>query len=214
MKDPMYEEWTKPRIKKIENIFGKNWFINRNIFDVGCSYGEIGEHFIKLGANVTFTDLQDKCLQAIKDRFADKYGIEADTIKLDQNEPYQLDRHYDLAIHCGVLYCLSNWKKNLETVMRHADHMILETAIDPLGVRDIPNSFTECELERHLKDLGCKFLKICDPDLNAYGKYFWEGGYAFQKYDWLQSDFAGNPSCQVNERGYSVIPRRMWLVIK
>ena len=214
MKEPMYDEWTKPRIKKIEDIFGKNWFINKNIIDIGCNYGAFGEHFLKLGANVTFTDWNESYLEAIKVAVAANYEMEAETLLIDQNKPYTLEKSYDLAIHCGVLYCLSEWKKNLEIVTQSAAYTILETAIDPLGERDLVNSFTEEEVEGHLKGLGCKFLKICDPALNAYGRYHWKGGYAFQRYDWIKSDFIGSPAGQINTRGYVVIPRRMWLIIK
>jgi len=214
MKEPMYDEWTKPRIKKIEDIFGKNWFINRNVIDVGCSYGAVGEHLLKLGANVTFTDWQEKCLTDISERFKSKYEVEADVFLQDQNQFYEFKKHYDLAVHFGVLYCLSNWRQNLEIVVKNSDYTILETAIDPLGTRNLVNSFTECEVEDHLKSLGCKFLKLCDPALNSYGKYRWDRGHAFQKYDWVESDFIGCPAGQSNELGYVVIPRRMWLIIK
>lgn len=214
MKEPMYDEWTKPRIKKIEDIFGKNWFINRNVLDVGCNYGAFGEHFLKLGANVTFTDWNESYLEAIKVIVNTNYDMEAETLLIDQNKPYELEGRYDLAIHCGVLYCLSNWKDSLTNTLRNSEHMVLETAIDPLGDRNLVNSFTEEEVEGHLRDLGCKFLKICDPALNAYGRYHWKDGYAFQKYDWIKSDFIGNPAGQPNAHGYVVIPRRMWLVMK
>lgn len=214
MKEPMYDEWTRPRIKKIEDIFGKNWFVNRNVIDIGCSYGAFGEHFLKLGANVTFTDWHQPCLDDISARIKANYDLEAEVLLQNQNEPYALENNYGLAIHCGVLYCLSEWKKNLEIVTQSAAYTVLETAIDPLGSRNLVNSFTEEEVEAHLTELGCKFLKICDPALNAYGRYHWKDGYAFQKYDWIKSDFIGNPAGELNAHGYVVIPRRMWLIIR
>jgi len=213
MKMLMYKDWKNKRVKKIKNIFGEEWFFNKKILDIACNYGEVGIEFLRLGADVTFTDIDKECLDELNITL---YNMKhkADTFLLDLEQPYDLKKRFDLALHLGSLYCIQNWKLNLETVLKHTNTMILETVVNIDGLsNDTITPFTETEVEQHLADLGCKTIKILDSKLNTNGRY---GGdlKAKQIYDWDKRDFVGYDYNELVKNQTVIVPRRMWIVVK
>jgi len=85
MKHLFYEEWKNKRVKKIENIFGRDWFCGKSILELGAAHGDVGSHFLKLGAEVIFTDIKEEYLQSIKDKIMD-LNYTAYTLHIDQNK--------------------------------------------------------------------------------------------------------------------------------
>ena len=98
MKHLFYEEFKNKRVKKIENIFGRDWFCGKSILELGAAHGDVGLHFLKLGAEVIFTDIREEYLQSIKDKVKD-LNYTAYTLQIDQNKRYDLGHKFDLVIH-------------------------------------------------------------------------------------------------------------------
>lgn len=213
MKVLMYEDWYKKRLKKIKDIFGEEWFYDKSVLEIACSYGDIGIELLKIGADVTFTDIDEKCINSIRSHLSE-YSYDANCFVLDQNTDYNLKKKFDLVLHLGCLYTFSDWRKNLETVLNHSDTMVLETVVAPEGIdHRMYVTYTEDEVENHLKDLGCKFLKIIDSNLNSNGRY-WRSLKAKQIYDWDKRQFIGYDFQELWAKETVLVPRRMWLVLK
>lgn len=119
-----YIEWRKKRIKKIENIFGVEFFNNKTILEVGCGYGDIGNHFINLGASVDFTEGREEHLSYIKEK-----NPNSNVFHIDHNNVWNLNKNYDVIIHFGLLYHLTNWQQDLECAFKHSNIIILESEI-------------------------------------------------------------------------------------
>jgi 2-polyprenyl-3-methyl-5-hydroxy-6-metoxy-1,4-benzoquinol methylase len=213
MKELMYEDWYKKRLQKIKDIFGEEWFFNKKVLEIACSFGEIGVNLLKLGADVTFTDIDKRCIDSIRERLEDLKHT-PDAFVLDQNEDYNLDRQFDLVLHLGSLYVLKDWKKNLETVMSHTNTMVLETIVSPNGEPGkLLIDYTEEDVENHLRSIGCRFIKIIDSKLNSNGIYG-QDLKAKQLYDWDKRQFIGYDYSELVKNKTVLIPRRMWLVLK
>ena len=75
-----YEEWRETRIAKLISIFGEDFFKGKDILELGCGFGEIGEKFIELGSAVTLCDARREHLDEVKRRLPDSI-----THVIDQN---------------------------------------------------------------------------------------------------------------------------------
>ena len=213
MKHLFYEEWKNKRVKKIESIFGRDWFCGKSILELGAAHGDVGLHFLKLGAEVIFTDIREEYLQSIKNKVKDLHYT-AYTLRIDQNERYDLGHKFDLVIHMAVLYCLENWRQDLECAMKHTDCMILDTAFNKGGT-----AFTQEDVEGHLKDLGCKFIRLDTSDLNTDWSWLTNGQMIKHKYDWTHEslEYQKPNSNFLNSQlppKHDVWLRRFWIVLK
>ena len=224
MKKLLYEHWYKKRVNKIINLFGEDWFANKKILELGAAHGDIGIEFLKLGSSVLFTDARQEYLDTIISTLAEK-SYTPKTLLLDQNTEYNIAENFDLVLHLGVLYHLKNWKEDLKCALSHTNTMILETAVMPKNVIDqvkenkttsqygpVNNEFvqfTQESVEKVLTDLGCKYIRFDNAELN----------YKFSPdtveirishiYDWNY-----NTAWTYNIPNHEVHYRRMWLVLK
>lgn len=125
MFDGHYNDWRVKRINFIEKLYGKSFFRDTTILELGCGHGHIGRYLQnQLGARVTFADSRLEHLDVIK-------GVmpNADTVCFDQNSPWDLGRKFDLIIHWGVLYHLDNWRQDLECAVNHSSMIFLESEV-------------------------------------------------------------------------------------
>ena len=234
MKRVFYDEWKNKRVNKIENIFGRDWFCGKSILELGAAHGDIGLHFLKLGADVLFADIRIEHLRTINQKLFE-LNHNTKTIVLNQNKRYDLERKFDLILNTGVLYHLENWKQDLECAIEHTNTMILETTVgttdDPpdtisiefineyAGVSDRTPRFNQEDVEKHLTDLGCKFFRFDTSDLNTDWSWDTDMGNGQNNlvkhiYDWNYE------KCKMGyyKINYSELDniqyRRMWLVLK
>ena len=120
-----YRGWRPKRISKIESIFGKEFFKDKTILELGCGYGDIGKHFVeKLGSIVTFAEGRQEHIPFIKEN-----NPNSKVVLLDQEKLWNFDEKFDVIIHFGVMYHLKNWKQDLECALKHTDLIILESEI-------------------------------------------------------------------------------------
>ena len=241
VKHLFFEQYKSKRIKKIESIFGRNWFAGKSILDVGTAHGDMGIHFLKRGSLVLFSDVREEHLQDVRNTLA-PMSIVPDTIKLDTNHYYDLKRRFDLILHLGVLQNVPNWKQDLECAMSHTNNMILDCMVVPqegyethtsvsddkfvnkpefpyAGVHAEMPSFTQEAVEKHLTSIGCKYLRLDDEELNTdwaltrKGDNIMHGDlYTRIVYDWVYGqDYVVHGSDTIR---YNLCFQRMWLVLK
>ena len=181
-----YDDWRERRIDKMVSLFGREFFNNKSILEIGCGHGDIGLAFNEMGANVTLTDGREAHINEVKNKYP-----EVDSFVLNVNGNWDLDKKYDILIHFGVLYHLSNWKENLKSSVKNADMIFLETAVS--NSNDPNNEYIRNErgydqaidnvgvwpsasnIEKELTALGCTFKRYDDKDLDSgQHSYSWE----------------------------------------
>ena len=179
--------WREVRINKLISILGKDWFKGKSILELACGYGHIGKSLKELGAIVTQTEGNPE------------YAKVAEAIVLDQDKEWDLKREFDLVIHWGILQHLDNWRRDLQTAIRHGRIITLDTECvdfdDPMAeikvnenwydgaMNKIGTRASVAAIEKCIADLGCTFKRYDDSGLDVeYHKYSWkEGEY---KNDW------------------------------
>ena len=60
MFDNHYIDWRKKRFDFIINYYGKDYFNNKTILELGSGYGDLGAMFIDYGAKVTSVDARQE----------------------------------------------------------------------------------------------------------------------------------------------------------
>lgn len=185
-----YDAWREARINKILSIFGKDYFKDKTLLELGCGLGDIGRYFQTLGARVTFAEGRLEHVKEMKKR----YNIDA--IELDQDVEWDLNKKFDVVLHTGVLYHLLNWKTDLKCTLAHGDVVILETEVANRTDKNFVYSHREnskaydqslhgpavkipaAAIEHELSKQGAEFKRYDDSDLNA----------GDHTYDWIVDD--------------------------
>lgn len=226
MKFMLYEDWYKKRLAKIVNIFGKEWFQQKQVLELGACCGDFGIELLKLGSNVCFIDAREQNINEIKHRLQ-SYSFNPDVIELDQNYPYNLEKKFDLVLHLGTLYHIEKWQQDLESALSHSNVMILESKVNPIeGAEDsyvneewflgtfncLSPIFTQESVEKKLTNMGCKFIRFDDPNLNS-GGWLINGVFTNHIYDWTYNQVQKG-MYDTSEGPHSYHFRRFWLVLK
>jgi hypothetical protein len=180
-----YVKWRAKRISAILDHYGSSFFFDKSLLEVGAGYGDIGNVFSQLGANVTCSDARTEHLQVIRGKYP---HIKCVTADLEDN--WHLG-HHQIIIHMGVLYHLKDYKEPLKQACKNCDHLVLETEVvdssDPKfvlkadeygydqafgghGIRPTAEAIEEILLES-----GMTFSRITDDRCN------WD----FHTYDWV-----------------------------
>lgn len=227
MKQLFYEDWTKKRIEKIINIFGKDWFQNKKILELGACHGDIGIELLKLGADVTFSDARPEHLEDLKTKLSALH-FDPTTLIINQEEDYNLNKKFDLILHLGLLYNLENWQNDLKSALTHTNVMILESVVNAdknsnskthEAVKDYPygpynnkimSIIRQEDIEQELTNLGCKFVRFDNNQLNSIG-WIVKDLLMAHVYDWTYEKYASGMYNMDN--GFTHF-RRFWLVLK
>lgn len=204
-----YDGWRKTRIKKIEALFEKCFFMDKTILELGCGYGHIGKYFSEeLGSKVTFAEGNSSFIE-----FIQKNNPNSEVILLDQDKPWNLERKFDIIIHWGVLYHLENWKEDLINAMKHSDLIFLESEVGNSSDENYELKFEDHDgydqainkkatrpsasyIENVIKQNGFSFERYDDSSIN----------YSSHRYDWVVT----NSPEKKEEHGR----RRFWILKK
>jgi SAM-dependent methyltransferase len=179
-----YDEWRAKRIAAIIGHYGSSFFLKKTLLEVGCGYGDIGNVFSKLGAEVTCSEARPHHLKVIRRRYPEVSVVQAD---LDSEWPF---KEFDIVIHMGVLYHLSSYIEPIKNACRSCRHMILETevsdsddptyaplvkeggfdqALNGTGIRPSADA-----IEAVLRDCGMRYERVTDDRCNS----------GIHRYDW------------------------------
>jgi SAM-dependent methyltransferase len=183
-----YVEWRKTRMQCIHKYFNTNFFKSKTLLELGCGYADLGNAFYELGASVTSSDARSEHIDIVKKKYP---HIETALIDCDNDT---IEKKYDIILHWGLLYHLTNVKKHLENVLQQCDILLLETevcdsfsaedsvcvdeegydqSINKKGIR--PSQYY---IEKILEENAFKFKLIKDSILNS----------GFHHYDWEITD--------------------------
>lgn len=183
-----YIQWRVNRVNFIEKLYGKAFFKDKTILELGCGHGHIGRYLQnQLGAKVTFADGRQGHLDTLKEVMPN-----AETVCLDQNYPWDLNRRFDIVIHWGVLYHLDNWRQDLESTVKHTNLIFLESEVcdseDPefeikleqvdgydQDLGKYSTRMSSASVEEKLIDLEFLYNRFDSKELNA----------EFHCYDWV-----------------------------
>jgi hypothetical protein len=200
-----YVDWRNTRINKLEQVYGKGYFYNLNVLEVGAGSGSIGKFLREeWGAKVTFTEGRPELAQRIKNN-----NPGAEVYQIDHDKEWELGKRFKIIIHWGLLYNLDNWKQDLTSAVRHLDlggQLCLESEImdhpDDIEIkREEPTSHddqslnglgtqpTATAVEKHLRKLNLDFKRYDDTDLNS----------GFHHYDWVS---VGGKKCGSGQRRF------------
>ena len=181
----IYVELRSKRIKAIINYYGKDWFRDKKILELGCGNADIGNSFYEMGAMVTATDAREEHLKLANEKYP-----HIKTVLFDLELPdWPFDENYDLILHTGVLYHLKNYEKNLVNCLNHCDNMFLECVTadsdDDNYVEYIPNEIGDdqsfCEIgcrasekniEKIMKENHFEFYRYFKSELNSKNNVF------------------------------------------
>ena len=180
-----WHAWRASRIQKLASILGEEWFQGKDILELACGHGHVGRHLqSEYGANVTFTEGGHAFAHL------ENHLSELGAIYIDQDEPWDLGRKFDLVIHWGILYHLDNWQQDLRITLAHADMVCLESEVSDSDDPDYDTKVKElwydgaangigsrpspAHIERIVEEQGFQSVLYADADLNA----------AYHRYDW------------------------------
>ncbi len=125
--DPSYEEWRIKRINKILEVYGIDYFKNKNVLELGGGHGEIGAFFAELGANVLCLDgrEQNVIFANLKHRKVDNFKC----LQFNLENNFTEFGRFDLIINFGLIYHLRNVDEHLNCCFKMSDDIFLETVV-------------------------------------------------------------------------------------
>jgi len=182
----LQRDWNTSRLTKLKSILGPDWFQGKSVLDVGCGHGDNGKSLMELGAHVTFTDGRPVHIDVLK--------LEGhNAFVMDQEAPWSITGMFDLIVHWGVSYHLSNWKQDLRCAFEHAPLICFETEIcdtdDPMyenktiertnlydqALSGEGTTISAAHLESFVTSLGGSFVRYDDPALDSgIMRYSWK----------------------------------------
>jgi len=180
-----YGDWIKSRMNGINEYISPEYFKSKTLLELGCGHAHIGNKFHERGAIVTSSDARKEHLQVVNDIYP---HIKTLTLDADKDD---IPTKYDIILHWGVLYHISEIEKHLEKISRNCNVLLLETevcdsddstffittdeegydqAFNGAGIRPSP-AYVEKVLEKN----GFQFRLVKDPILNSgFHSYDWE----------------------------------------
>jgi hypothetical protein len=121
-----YDAWNDKRFQFITKLLGSTSFKNLKLLELSSGHANLGKFFLTSGGDVTCTDVRPEHLAWINDNFP-----KITTRQVDLEEVYPHFSKFDVVIHFGVLYHLSDPIKHLKDflVNQDFDHLFLETEV-------------------------------------------------------------------------------------
>ena len=180
--DDHYIDWRISRMNAIKKYILPEYFKSKSLLELGCGHADIGNMFYDLGAIVTSSDARKEHLDVVNTKYP-----HIKTLLIDGDNDNITDK-YDIIVHWGLLYHLSEIEINLEKISQKCDILLLETevsdsndnqfyistnekgddqAFNSKGIRPSP-SYVEKVLEKN----GFQFKLIKDPILNTISHWY------------------------------------------
>jgi SAM-dependent methyltransferase len=199
--DPSFIRWKIRRIDKILEVYGIDFFKNKNVLELGCGHGDIGAFFAELGANVLCLDgrAQSVTLANLKHRKVNNFKC----LQFNLENDFTEFGKFDLIINFGLLYHLKNVTDHLNYCFKMSDDIMLETAvcdstdpykivfydenkdIDTNALEGIGSRFSPFFIERIAQENNFEGIRYFSADLNCEGFL----------YDWEQKN--DDPDCRI-----------------
>lgn len=198
-----HQLWQKNRLSYVLSNFGKDFFKDKKILEVGPCNGFFGASLHELGAKLLLVEGRMENVNVIKSNYPFLDVIQGDFDKKEWNYG-----HFDIILNFGVLYHLNNFhKEHISNCVKNSDLLLLETVVydsaeDELFVRQ-ENGFDQ-SLSGYAGTPSTSFVENVFKEENvSYEKHssgLMNGGY--HKYDWPD----------LNSKIFDQHNRRMWFV--
>ena len=172
-----YFLWNQKRICNMMSYYGENFFKGKKILEMGCGWAYLGAYFDYLGAEVTVSDAREEHIKVVKERYPQLTSLVVDSDSLEWEYP---EEKYDIIIHFGLLYHLSDPANSIKIVSERCDNLLLETEVlnsnDPTKIQynkeetewnkggwgmahnKLGSTPSYAYVEEHLKKNGMKFI--------------------------------------------------------
>jgi hypothetical protein len=147
--DAEYSGWRGRRFEAIGAYYGAEFFRGKTLLELGAGCGHFGQLFHKLGAKVTCWEGRPENVDQLRQLHPD---LDAYVRDLD-TEPVFGD--WDVILHQGLLYHLTNLDVHLQNVCAHTRCLILETHV-----------VDSAEDQVYLED---EPLTLCDSSIHGVG---------------------------------------------
>jgi hypothetical protein len=121
-----YEAWNDKRYSFIRHLLGTKEISQLKVLEISGGHANLAKKFFDLGCEVTVTDVRTEYLDYINKFYP---GIKTEIINLENSMP--TFPKFDIVIHFGVLYHLSDPLKHLKDFLLNQDfdHLFLETEV-------------------------------------------------------------------------------------
>lgn len=186
--DGHYCEWRAKRLRTIIQYYGADRLRGMKVLELGCGYGDIGMGLWTLGADVFFSDARQEHLEVIRSRYPSLPRNRL--MQIDLEKGIEPSDRFDLILHLGVLYHLTNWEKSIRDCAKVARFMVLESEVCDSDDNSFEISIQEegydqafsgvgtrpsaDNIEREMREAGFAVERIADSRCNS----------EFHVYDW------------------------------
>lgn len=121
-----YECWRKKRINATLDYFGKDFFKNKSLLEIGGNHGYVANYFSSIGSKCTVGDSYEIHNKIAKEKFPHLTVVNHDADSIEW--PYNNEK-FDIIIHWGLLYHLENPNTHLNEICKRCDTLVLETDV-------------------------------------------------------------------------------------
>ena len=178
--EPLYIEARESRLRNLFRHLDVQSLPGKQVLEVGCGTGELGQAFVEAGCRVFSLDARPEYIEELERRFP---GRESRAANLEEWDPGPLGC-FDALLCFGLLYHLSTPESFLAACARIAPEIYLETvvtdssdAICPLVAEEGPDqaySGWGCRpspawLYQTIERLGYSILDVSSGDANWNG---------------------------------------------
>lgn len=184
-----YKDWRSSRMNGIKKYVNLDLLKGRTLLEVGCGYADNGNMFSELGFQVSSCDARKEHIDIAKQRYPHLNLFVFDSDK--QMLPHDETLKYDVILHWGLLYHLSDVRTHLKNICSHCDYLFLETEVSDSNdenfvlqttehgydqaFNQIGSRPSERFIEKCLEEEGFQYKKILDDILNSsIHVYDWE----------------------------------------
>tara|TARA_R100000353_G_scaffold170287_1_gene133882 strand:+ start:1260 stop:1901 length:642 start_codon:yes stop_codon:yes gene_type:complete len=124
--DHGYPRWNDARIDHLTSEYGEDFFKGKTVLELGCGYAGIGTRLSDMGAKVTVSDAREEHIAIVKERYHKLTALVVDSEDTEWKYP---ENEYDIIIHYGLLYHLSNPDENIRMISKRCKYLFLETEV-------------------------------------------------------------------------------------
>jgi len=134
-----FNDWRKARVAKINSILKLQPDQNKvaltteigdlsklSILECGAGFGNTGLYYKSQGADVTFSDIRQDCLNEIA-----KKDKEAKILRVNNEKDWSTSEPFDIVLHLGLSCHVENWKQDLLCAVQNTRRVLFfETAVN------------------------------------------------------------------------------------
>ena len=168
-----YIDWRSSRMNGVKKYISPEYFKSKTLLELGCGHADIGNMFYELGAIVTSSDARKEHLETVKQKYP-----HIKTLLIDGDND-SIKEKYDVIVHWGLLYHLSEIEMHLEKVSQKCDILLLETEVSDSNNKEFYiKLIMEAIMNQIVKKIEAKFYNFL---YFIFWGFYFSAGYLFYK---------------------------------